>query len=363
MEQLTNSRIRAFRRCARLHYFLYEIRRKRLKMNDAIGFGTLFHRGLEGWWKAAKNSVPGDEWLSVAIAMMEDCSEEIAQECDLDPFGLLKADQLMRGYHARWLPAMADFKVLGVESEFDAEMINPHTGHSSKTYTIAGKLDARVLIKSLGRVAIVEHKTTTLDIEPGSDYWQRLRMDSQVSTYHDGAAALGEFPASCIYDVCKRPTLRPHKATPEEDRKYTTKTSRLQDGTLRPAGSLYAGQREHDETLGEYRDRLAKHIADNPDAYFQRGEVVRLESEMTEFRLDLWHTARALRERQLVGRTAGIRAWPRNPDACDRWGHKCDYWDVCTGAASIEDDNLFRTAKNQHEELTSSPECRKIAGT
>ena len=362
MEQLTNSRIRAFRRCPRLHYFAYEIRRRPLRTTSAMGFGTLFHAGLEAWWNAVKDDRNG-EAISLALAAIDEGFESASQEAGLDQFDNIKAQELMFGYQARWAEVTRDLEVLGVESQFDRAIFNPHTGWSSKTYTLAGKLDALARIKSLDRVVIVEHKTTTADIEPGSDYWQRLRMDGQISTYHDGAKALGVGPTGCIYDVARRPTLRPYKATPEEERKYSTKASRFKDGSTRPAGSLYAGQRERDESPAEYRDRLRCHIIDNPDAYYQRGEVVRLEKEMNEFRLDLWETAKALRERQLSGRTLGPQAWPRNSDACDRWGHRCEYWDVCTGAASIDNDDLFRSAESQHEELALRPDQLKIVAS
>jgi hypothetical protein len=40
-------------------------------------------------------------------------------------------------------------------------------------------------------VLVVEHKTSSEDVTPGSFYWSRLRMDGQVSVYFDGARALG----------------------------------------------------------------------------------------------------------------------------------------------------------------------------
>mgnify|MGYP007001753624 CR=1 FL=1 len=57
--------------------------------------------------------------------------------------------------------------------------------------------------------------TTSEDIGRGTDYWRRLRMDGQVSIYYAGSAALG-YPADlCLYDVLRKPSLRPKKAVAE----------------------------------------------------------------------------------------------------------------------------------------------------
>ena len=173
---------------------------------------------------------------------------------------------------------------------------------------------------------VVEHKTTSADITPGSPYWRRLALDAQVSLYLGGAGAL-------LYDVIKKPSLRPLRATPVEARRYTK------------AGTLYAAQREADETPDAYEARLLADIAQHPDAYYQRGTVVRTEEEAQEAGRDVWMTARMIRESRYLD------AWPRNPSACDAYGRTCDYWPVCSGTASIDDDVLYRDAGAQHEEL------------
>jgi hypothetical protein len=181
---------------------------------------------------------------------------------------------------------------------------------------------------------VVEHKTATEDITPGSDYWKRLRIDGQVSIYHEGARALELDPQFCLYDVLLKPKQRPYKATALEDRKFK------RDGTL------YANQRERDETPEEYRARLMEAIAEAPTSYFQRGEVIRLDSEMEEALFDVWQIGQQMREAERAGR------YPRNPDACVRFGRTCSYFGVCTGEASLTDPALFRRSE-LHPELSS----------
>lgn len=208
---------------------------------------------------------------------------------------------------------------------------------------------------------VVEHKTTSADITPGSPYWRRLALDAQVSLYLGGAGSL-------LYDVIKKPSLRPLRATPVEARRYTQAKSKACPECKRknatpaphtvdgltcseeriitdPGGKLYADQRDADETPDAYEARLLADIAQHPDAYYQRGTVVRTEEEAQEAGRDVWMTARMIRESRYLG------AWPRNPSACDAYGRTCDYWPVCSGTASIDDDVLYRDAGAQHEEL------------
>lgn len=189
-------------------------------------------------------------------------------------------------------------------------------------------------------VFIVEHKTTSEDISPGADYWKRLRLDTQVSTYHVGARALGFMPDECLYDVVRKPQIRPLKATPEESRKYTKD------------GRLYAAQRAADETSEEFRIRLRENIAESPDKYYGRGHIPRLEEDERDAAYDAWQTAKNIREAELSSR------WPRNPDACVRFGRTCDFFPVCTRESSVMDGTRFVKKADAHVELSGDGKRR-----
>jgi hypothetical protein len=253
-----------------------------------------------------------------------------------DPFDLARAEAMLRGYDCRWGDEMADrYVVLAVEAEFRAPLINPETGAASRTWQRGGKIDAIAHDCQESRDVIVEHKTASEDIGPGTPYWRKLRMDGQVSGYFLGADAIG-FPAeACLYDVLGKLSIRPYKATPAEDRKFK------KDGTL------YANQRAEDETPEEFRARCIDAICLEPDSYYRRGEVVRLAAESEEALFDDWQTAQQIHESSRRGR------FPRNPDACMKWGRACDYFDVCAGEASISDAFRFRQSAHVSPELTA----------
>lgn len=256
-----------------------------------------------------------------------------------DLYELARAQVMLAGYHARWSSEMEHYQVLGVEQEFRAPVRNPDTGATSRTWVLAGKLDALVHDRRDGLARLVEHKTTSSDAGPGSDYLKRLRMDGQVTIYYEGAASLGHLVAGCIYDVLVKPGLRPLKATPPESRKYTK------------TGALYANQREADETPDEYRSRVTEALLADPNGFFLRANVDRLEDEMRDGLADVWQTGRVMRESELAGRH------PRNPDACTRWGRTCEFFPVCSGEGSLDDARLYARAGRTHSELEdASPE-------
>lgn len=320
---ITNSALKTFRRCAREYCFAYlQAIRPLVDESDALRFGSLLHAGLEAWWLAPS----ADERLDRALAVMAPRAR--------DEYDRARAETMMLGYTVRWGDD-DEYEVLGVEHEFTAPLLNPATGAASKTYQLAGKLDALVRKRLDGRVYVLEHKTSSEDIGLGSVYWERLQLDSQVSTYYVGARSQGHDVAGCVYDVLGKPKLAPLKATPLDSRKYK------KDGTL------YAAQRADDESPADFRERLVDAISINPDRYYQRGIVVRLESEESDGAFDTWALARQVRESELASR------WPRNPDSCIRWGHACSYWPVCTGTASLDDATMYARVEHVHQELSA----------
>ena len=315
MEQrkLTNSMRSKFNACHRAYKIAYVDLIRPAKASEALTFGTAMHALLESYWTGTNpdfaSITTGDAYKDMTIIALYD------------------------GYIEKWGGHdTLDYERIGAEIGFEAPLMNPETGGVSKTWVLAGKIDAIAKDKTTGKHIIVEHKTTSQDIGPGSDYWKKLPIDGQVSGYYVGVSTLGYDVDVCLYDVIRKPTIKPYKATPEDKRKYNKD------------GSLSKTCREFDETPDEWYARLKKDIAERPDYYYARVSVVRSEDDLMDYLFDMWAVGREIADAERIGR------WSRNPNACSVYG-SCEYFDVCTGCASLDDVTLFRKAETTNEEL------------
>lgn len=335
LEILTNSRARARRRCARYHHLRYALGVRPARDDEDLRIGTLAHGLLERAFIERMNlSHP-----CVSGYIDRRIDDIIDRHARADPFEAALVEAMLIGYHEVW--GEDGYEVLEVETEFYCPLRNPDTGAASQRWLLGGKVDA-IVRKPDGRLAVLEHKTTSRDISPGSFYWRQLRMDGQVSLYFEGARALGYDVEEVIYDVIAKPGYRPKKATPPELRKYR-----------KDNGELYAGQREADETPAEYGKRCRAFYlgtCEEPKPAFAREPIVRLERDLEDNARDLWQLAQAMREDELSGRA------PRNPDACELYNKQCEMVDLCTGDSSLEaDPQRWTLVENPHAELEHIP--------
>ena len=323
MQKLTNSARNKFAACHRAYQLFYVQGKRPVIPSDALGFGTAMHALLEGVWggSSSRANGEGDGGPSFNTG---------------DPYRDMTLKALYEGYLDRWERDDDErFEKVAAEVYFEAPLMNPETGGISKTWVLAGKIDAIAREKATGKLYIIEHKTTSQDIGPGSDYWRRLAIDGQVSGYYVGAQANGYEVENCLYDVIRKPTIKPYKATPEDKRKYNKD------------GSLSKTCREFDETPEEWYHRLELDIIQRPDYYYARVEVARSADDLTDYLFDMWAVGREIADAQRLGR------FSRNPQNCQSYG-KCEFFDVCSGCADIDDVTLFRNAEDPNEELTNN---------
>lgn len=308
---LSHTQMTTFMRCPREHHFRYGLRRAPKDDAEALRLGRLWSVFLEYHYT-------GRDWLSAITKLA------------IDEFELAKVTALALGYETRW--ADESLETVAVELVFQTPIVNPETNRASQTFQLGGRLDRVARDRTTGEAILVESKTTSDEIGYGADYWRTISTtDPQVSTYFPGARSRGYDVARCVYDVTRKPAQKPLKET--ANKKYTK------------TGALYANQRERDESPTEYFERIAEAIAEDPNKYYARGDVVRLERDEREHASDVWHTARLIRESELLNRH------PRNPQSCKRFGRLCVYFPVCSGAARIEDFSLRDEETNEGKEV------------
>ena len=184
---LTHSRLACFRACPRRHYLRYELGLRPEDTGFVLRVGSGFHRALE------------------ALDKGEDPELAIAEGLD-DPFDLALVAAMFDGHRRRW----GESGLVPVASElaFDLPLVNPATGAATPIWRVAGVID-RIVEMPDGRLALMEYKTTSRDFAPGADYWLRLHLDPQLSLYLIAARELGHDVETILYDVTRRPALRP----------------------------------------------------------------------------------------------------------------------------------------------------------
>ena len=197
-------------------------------------------------------------------------------------------------------PVLSMHEVLSVEEEFTFPLLNPETESPSKTFVEAGKIDGVLRHKTSGAIKVLEHKTTSESVDPASDYWARLAMDGQISKYVLAVMQGGHDVRTVVYDVAKKPGIRP----------------------------LRAGK-DNEETPEEFFERNLSTIQENPAGYFVQKEIPRSDSDLLEYCKDAW----ALSQQILFYRRFNL--WPRNPSACTAFG-QCEYFDLCAGRAQVD---------------------------
>lgn len=328
---LTNSMRSKFAQCHRAYKLAYVDLKRPLVTSEALNFGTAMHELLEHYWRREGYTLPdtGDEFRNVTLR------------------------ELFEGYVRRWIDEdLEKYETVGAEVYFEAPLMNPETGGLSKTWKLAGKIDAIARERSTGKIVIIEHKTTSQDIGPGSEYWRKIPIDGQVSGYYVGAQVNGYEAQDCVYDVIRKPGIRPSSAVPVLDEnglkivvdEVTGERIMKKDGTPRQSAGEGMKLLTREELPEEYAVRLRDDIYARPDYYYARLNVARSSDDLAEYLFDMWAVGREIADAERMGR------FSRNPNSCSMYG-TCEYFDVCTGCASIDDVTLFRTAEAPNEEL------------
>lgn len=397
-ELLTSSRSSSLLTCPRRHYWRYERGLRVEHPADALRFGSAWAEAMERRWK-------GEDQEAILEAIVPE------DERTLDEYQVATVTAMMIGYEEVY----GERPDLDIHPEVQFEYNIP----GSRTFKAAGKLDGLgTMTNSLGsQVQIVlEHKTTAYSLDPDSDYWLRLRANPQLFEYVLAAREAGWNIQECLYDVARKPGIRPRqipildpdgkKIVTDRNtgsRVYLVKTIKepvldedglkiviAEDGSGRvfkkdgspkqTAGkgeSLQVIEKHVDgaprqspegdhqelqtrsETPEEFHERLLADIRERPDFYFARRMVPILEDAVEEYHEQRLQVSRMILDRRRnESRYEGQehRAWPRNlsPMTCPM----CPFSDFCLQERTPTKDDTppgFEWA-DPHEELDTENE-------
>lgn len=287
--------------CPRKHYLRYEIGLVATTNATALRFGSAWHAAMEARWMNAS--------YEVALAAALDSAESFTEIEAATLSGLLA------GYYNKWSGSAEVVAHLHPETEFSYPI------ERSLTFEAAGKIDGIGTLVD-GRGCLLEHKSSGEDISPDSDYWMRLRFNSQIYQYVTAARQLGYDIQTIIYDVTRKPSIR----------------------------------QKQTETVDQYADRLAADTLERPDFYFARREVAVMEDDIAQFleqRLNLGKMI--LHYRASAKKQAKPEwAWPRNCTGLTC--RMCEYSGFCLANVSVDVNNPPQGFKAGvfHQELSQT---------
>lgn len=156
---------------------------------------------------------------------------------------------------------------------------------------IQGRLDG------LGEGFVLESKLTRSRVD--AEYWEQRRLDQQIMAYLYMAQRNGHAVSEVVYDVVKRPMLRPRRG----------------------------------ETESLFLERVSEWIYDNRHEVYQRRSY-RWTAEQLEHNFDN------------MLRIIGSMPVPdgyfvQNRNSCRAYGTLCEYFPVCTGDEPLSEGELY----------------------
>ena len=281
MNLITNSRSQAFLACRRRHHYSYGIGIKQVLDGAAIRKGHAFHAGMEVFATTADL----DAATSAAIDAYPSCPENYNPqwyEIEKQTVAVMVA-----GWVWRWSGMY--YEVVATEQSFTVHLPGMDDG-----WMLAGKIDNIVRLED-GRLAVREFKTVSEDIAAGARYWNRLVIDPQPTLYLMAARILGYDVETVIWDAARKPTAEVTDIADLDDdglkiiNDANGNRVRTKTGTWRQTASAKDGYvtKTHKATPEEWAGVLIGMIEEEPDYYYARRELPRLDHEIEETRSDI----------------------------------------------------------------------------
>ncbi len=346
MELLTHSRQDCFKTCRKKHQYCYELGIRKTATAKALRIGTNGHDALEVLGRGGS--------IDDAMTVLSTAYSQESDDCfDVDEWDYEHETlrQLIAGYVWRWEDD--GIKHIATEQSFGLPLVNPATGKTSRTFELAGKIDGIVVLED-ERKAVLERKFLGESIDSGADLWKRLAIDHQVTLYKTAARKLGYDVDTIIYDVIRKPTIKPCVVPILDDNGLKivldTVNARIHNATGKPKQTPIVKEGQHlhtrPRTTEEWGQKLNADIGERPDYYYARQEVPRLDGDLEDYAYELWDIAHAIRDARNNNR------WYRtaNKNTCS-W---CSYYGLCTSKFDLSSGQLpegFEVVTNVHSEL------------
>lgn len=358
--RITKSMMQTFLTCQYKCYLKYELRLRTLIPGKALRIGIAVHEGIHAFFTAY--SAPGakmgpDTWMnfrsagtSAAVKKYDDEWRESGVFSDPYQWEIERqiVYVMVDTYIWRWAQSHHMYFCMASEQPFSAAMRYPGKTHKIKSVVCAGVFD-RILAYNSGRidekidektgekaveVILHELKTTSEDIEDGSEYWLRLRGDLQIYYYVLALrrSKLKKKPTWVLYDVLRKPTIKPTKVPvldaggdkvvlDAQGLRVFTKQKKPRQSADKEQGFVL---QTRPETPSEFGQRVVDCMTSEPDKFFNRHEVVLPHDQVDAIEKEIYQILVAIRS----ARQRGV--WLKNRGQCLTVFGKCPYFDMCS---------------------------------
>ncbi|MBI5788731.1 MAG: PD-(D/E)XK nuclease family protein [Candidatus Schekmanbacteria bacterium] len=291
-----------------------------------LSFGALIHECLELWHRERDLAKVLDHIDRAYPNRVQD--EEQKKNRHL-------ATAMMTGYAACF--AEEKFHVIALEKGFKGRIINPSTGVSSRSFTIAGKVDGIVHLE--GEYFLLEHKTAS---QIDSGYLERLWTDFQIILYAWYVRETMGIPiAGIIYNILVKAKLQQGKG--ETEAEFEERKAEL---LAKSKTGKTSAQRKLPESDADFQTRLAVKYAE--PGIFQREMLYISRDRYAVLQAELWELTQAFLEARRRGH------FYQNTAFCFHFNRPCAYYPICSAdnPANVIENHYQVTAP--HEELKNT---------
>lgn len=363
---LSASSIASFKSCPQRFRLGYVEGLRPSTDSDSQRTGTNWHSMFEVYANYKSDEPKDDHAMAAVVEHLNERYKNMPVGFDAKKWEIERTILLTSFIGYQWYWANDPIEFLANELPFNLPLFFPKSGMSLPMNEVqrVGKIDH--VVKWQGAICALERKSTSRSIDADSDYWDKSKKDTQVSMYALAfrdmwtskyapgipqivVKAIEATPnyrfGNTLYDVWKKPTIRPCMLTQKETAEFITSgdycgqkfgvTRSAEDAPLSELGKVFVDQVECEiepgkkgfairETVEMYAARLLQDITERPEFYFQRREIVRTDAEIVEFKKELF----AVYQSQKFMTSQNV--WFSNEQQC-RATFKCQYLGICYG--------------------------------
>ena len=361
-----------YKLCPTSYYFRHVLRLRPIEEPESARQGTNWHKCLEILTDPQGGRDAMIEHLNQTYA---NCPPSI----ELTDWEVERTILLYSALGWLWYWSEDQIETIAREVHFKRQ-INEHYGRQ-------GKIDR--IIQLVGRFLLGEYKSTGKPIDSGSIYWDHLKLDSQLTLYliearhaqlagkleQYGISATDPLISGMLYDVWRKPTIRPKKLTQAESKRFA-ESGPVGDycgETFEISGKLdiYINGVRAEVTPGKtpgtfairetpemFGARLLADIREQPEKYFARREIARTDQELKRADEEYTNIAR------LTYVTEQRKLWFRNEHQCiQKW--RCVFTPICLYDIDVSNGRVpegFRCLNKDKKNAEKTPKSTPKTG-